>query len=30
MNKTIDLEKAIAKIFDCDYDADDYNPECEM
>ncbi len=30
MNKTIDLEKAIAKIFDCDYDADDYNPEGEM
>ena len=30
MNKTIDLEEAIAKIFDCDYDADDYDSDGEM
>ena len=30
MNKTIDLEEAISKIFDCDFDADDYDPDGEM
>ena len=30
MNKEINLKEAINKIFDCDYDAEDYNPEGEM
>ncbi len=30
MNKKTDLEEAIIKIFDCDWNADDYDPEGEM
>ena len=30
MSMITDLEEAITKIFDCDWNADDYDPEGEM